>query len=92
MTDEEITKHRFIGNGDNFIKDVAAGFTFNAEPVKNELAQFKAIEGKYYSAIFNGMVDPETYLEKFKSEGGDLLKKIQNELQKQLDAYVAKSK
>lgn len=92
VPDENIVKYRFIGDGDNFIKDVAAGFTFNAEPVKNELAQFKAIEGKYYSAIFNGMVDPVEYLAKFKAEGGTLLKKIQDELQKQLDAYTAKSK
>ncbi len=91
-SEESVKKLKFIQNGDNFIKGAEAGFTFNSEPVKNEIAQFNAIAAKYYSVIFNGMVDTDEYMAKFKKEGGDVLKKVQDELQKQLDAHVAKSK
>lgn len=88
-TDEQVEYLNNLGSADYFIKDVTAGFTFNADPVKNEIAQYNAVEGTYYSAIMNGVVDPDQGLADLKAKGGDLLKKIQVELQKQVDAYIA---
>ncbi|MCC3371637.1 extracellular solute-binding protein [Cohnella sp. REN36] len=90
-TDEETLKYnRFIAQADNFTKDVMTGFTFDPTPVKNEVAQFSAIQAKYYNGLFNGALDLEDYFAKFKAEGEAPLKKIQNELQKQVDAFLAK--
>jgi hypothetical protein len=38
------------------------------------------------------VVDPDEGISKLKSQGGSLLKTIQVELQKQVDAYIAKNK
>jgi len=90
-TDEETQKYsQFITKDDNFTKDILTGFTFDPTPVKNEVAQFSTIQAKYYSGLFNGALDPDQYFAKFKAEGEAVLKKIQNELQKQVDAYLAK--
>jgi putative aldouronate transport system substrate-binding protein len=89
--DEETRKYnQFITQADNFTKDIMTGFTFDSTPVKNEVAQFSTIQAKYYNGLFNGALDPEEYFAKFKSEGEAPLKKIQNELQKQVDAFMAK--
>jgi putative aldouronate transport system substrate-binding protein len=71
-----------------FVKDVTAGFSFNAEPVKNEIAQYQGIEGKYYPALMNGVLDPAATMAQFKSEAAPLLKKIQDELQTQVNAFL----
>lgn len=90
-TDEETLKYnRFIAQADNFTKDVLTGFTFDPTPVKNDVAQFSTIQAKYYNGLFNGALDPDEYFAKFKAEGEAPLKKIQNELQKQVDAFLAK--
>lgn len=91
-TDDQVKLLDNLGSADYFIKDVTAGFTFDAEPVKNEIAQYNAIEATYYSAIMNGVVDPDEGISKLKAQGGSLLKTIQVELQKQVDAYIAKNK
>jgi len=90
-TDEETQKYKqFIKQADNFTKDIMTGFTFDPTPVKNEVAQFATIQAKYYNGLFNGALDPDEYFAKFKTEGEVVLKKIQNELQKQVDAFLAK--
>jgi putative aldouronate transport system substrate-binding protein len=38
----------------------------------------------------NGVLDPTSTLAQFKSEAGPLLKTIQNELQKQINAFLKK--
>ncbi len=90
-TDEEetIKKKDFIKDGNNFTPDILTGFSFNSEPVKNEISQFNAIQSKYYSILFNGVGDPDGYFEKFRKEGQDLLAAIQQELQKQIDDFLA---
>jgi putative aldouronate transport system substrate-binding protein len=85
-----IAMQRLIADSSYFVKDVTAGFSFNSEPVKNEIAQYQGIEGKYYPALMNGVLDPAATLAQFKSEAAPLLKKIQEELQKQLNAFLAK--
>ncbi len=80
---------RFCQKAENFTTDILAGFNFDATPVQNEIAQFNAIESKYTVAILDGVVDPTVYLAKFKDEAGGFVKKIQIELQKQIDAFLA---
>ncbi|MBB6672959.1 extracellular solute-binding protein [Cohnella nanjingensis] len=90
-TDEETRKYnQFIAQADHFTKDIMTGFTFDPTPVKNEVAQFSTIQAKYYNGLFNGALDPDEYFAKFKAEGEAPLKKIQNELQKQVDAFLGK--
>ena len=81
--------NQFIGVADNFTADVLTGFTFDSAPVANEVSQFNAIRDKYISALGNGVVDPESTFEKYKSEAYDISKKIQAEYQKQIDAFLA---
>jgi putative aldouronate transport system substrate-binding protein len=90
--DNAIAMQKLIAQADYFVKDVTAGFSFNAEPVKNEIAQYQGIEGKYYPALMNGVLNPASTLAKFKSEAAPYLKKIQDELQKQVNAFLAKKK
>ncbi|MDO3411796.1 extracellular solute-binding protein [Saccharibacillus sp. CPCC 101409] len=90
-SDEETLKYnQFITQDDNFTKDVMTGFTFDPTPVKNEVAQFSTIQAKYYNGLFNGALDPDDYLTRFKAEGADILKKIQTEFQRQVDEFLAK--
>ncbi|MCL6457403.1 MAG: ABC transporter substrate-binding protein, partial [Gorillibacterium sp.] len=85
-----IEHFKFNANADNLITSVLTGFSFNPEPVANEVSLYNAIEDKYYTALFNGVMDPTETWNKLKSEGGDYLKKIQIELQKQIDEFLKK--
>lgn len=71
-------------------KSPGLGFTFNAEPVKTEVAALVNVGKEYDPALDTGSVDPEKtlpkYTEKLKAAGLD---KIQAEKQKQLDAFLA---
>ncbi|WP_088833859.1 DUF3502 domain-containing protein [Paenibacillus tyrfis] len=89
--DEETKKlNKWTADAGNFTIDKLSGFTFNNAPVSNEISQYTSMEAKYYSALFNGVVDPESYWAKFKAEAAPLAKKIQLEEQKQIDAFLAK--
>jgi putative aldouronate transport system substrate-binding protein len=83
-----IAMQKLIADASYFVKDVTTGFSFNAEPVKNEIAQYQGIEAKYYPALMNGVLDPAEALAKFKAEAAPTLKKIQVELQRQVDEYL----
>ncbi|WP_239619129.1 ABC transporter substrate-binding protein [Cohnella mopanensis] len=87
--DDTMNANNFIKDSDNFTKDILTGFTFDSAPVKNEIAQYGAVQAKYYAGIFNGVLDPDKIWEKFKSEGAAPLKKIQTELQTQIDTFLA---
>jgi putative aldouronate transport system substrate-binding protein len=87
-----IELNKFTGVADNFTKDILTGFTFDSSPVVNEIAQFNTIRDKYVTSISNGVVDPVQTWEKYKGEGAPLAKKIQEELQKQIDAFLASQK
>ncbi|WNR42825.1 ABC transporter substrate-binding protein [Paenibacillus roseipurpureus] len=69
------------------------GFSFDAEPVKAELAQAKTVTDKYILALAYGMIDVDSTLatmnKELKAAGMD---KIIAEKQKQLDAWVAANK
>lgn len=69
------------------------GFSFDAEPVKAELAQAKTITDKYLLGLAYGMLDVDSTLatmnKELKAAGMD---KIIAEKQKQLDAWAAANK
>lgn len=88
--EEVIELNKFLRKADHFEKDILTGFEFVSEPVANEIAKYNTIEAKYFTAIFNGVVDPDEYWAKFKEEAAPTLKIIQDELQKQIDAFLAK--
>lgn len=87
-----IEMQKLIAKSSYFVKDVTAGFSFDSQPVKNEIAQYQGIEGKYYPALMNGVLDPAATLTKFRSEAAPLLKKIQEELQKQVNDFLKAGK
>ena len=68
---------------------VALGFTFNPDPVKNELAQVSAVVKEFGEPLIFGMVDPAAaypeFLQKLQEAGLDT---IITEAQTQLDAWA----
>jgi putative aldouronate transport system substrate-binding protein len=89
---DETTKklNKWTFDSSNFSIDKLSGFTFDNAAVSNEISQYISIEAKYYSALFNGVIDPDQSWAKFKAEAAPLAKKIQVEEQKQIDAFLAK--
>ncbi|MCD9020723.1 ABC transporter substrate-binding protein [Cohnella silvisoli] len=85
-----IEHYKFNANADNLIASALTGFSFNPEPVANEVSLYSAIEDKYYSSLFNGVTDPTETWNALKAEGEGYLKKIQIELQKQIDEFLKK--
>jgi putative aldouronate transport system substrate-binding protein len=84
---------KFREFNDRGISSPALGFTFNAEPVKSEIAAVDNVNKQYVGALYTGTVDAEGYLQEFiqkQKEAG--LDKIIAEKQKQLDAYLAAKK
>lgn len=79
-----------LRDADSFTKDILTGFEFDSSAVQNDLSQYNTVEAKYYPALFNGVLDPEETLKKFEAEAGPSLKRIQQELQRQIDAFLAK--
>ena len=66
------------------------GFSFNPEPVKNELAQISAVMDEFIPSLMTGSVDVESTLaqlnEKLDQAGAA---KVQAEIQSQLDDWKA---
>ena len=89
---ETIALNKFTANGDNFTPSKLSGFTFDSAPVANEIAQLNTIRDKYMDPIYSGVVDPDSYWSKYKSEGEAAVKKIQTEMQKQIDTFLAAKK
>lgn len=75
------------------VKSPGLGFSFDAEPVKTEIAAVTNVSKQYEAAIRTGSVDPDVkiaeYLAKQKAAGVD---KIIAEKQKQFDAFLAANK
>ncbi len=81
---------KYIEFDERAIKAPNYGFTFDAEPVKNEVAAVNNVFSKYESTLYCGAVDPVEYvpmaLEELEAAGID---KVIAEAQKQLDAFRA---
>ncbi|OCT12827.1 ABC transporter substrate-binding protein [Paenibacillus pectinilyticus] len=82
-----------IDNNKNAIKSKALGFSFNSEPVKNEITALNNVTDQYKKGLESGTLDPADKLQEFrtklKAAGID---KVVAEKQKQLDAWAAESK
>ncbi|MCA0755771.1 ABC transporter substrate-binding protein [Paenibacillus sp. N4] len=72
------------------IKSKALGFSFNSEPVKNEMTALKNVTDQYQKGLETGTLDPAEKLPEFraklKAAGID---KVIAEKQKQLEAWAA---
>ncbi|WP_176835476.1 MULTISPECIES: extracellular solute-binding protein [unclassified Paenibacillus] len=69
-------------------------FKLNITPIKNELAQYDAVRNEYELALYSGASDNwenthTAMLDKMKKAG---LPKIMEEIQKQVDAYLAENR
>lgn len=75
------------------IKSKALGFTFNSEPVKNEVIALKNVTDQYAKGLESGTLVPADKLPEFraklKAAGID---KVITEKQKQLDTWAAANK
>lgn len=75
------------------VKSPALGFSFNSEPVKNEIAAVNNVNKQFRPVLTAGTADPgemiPKYQEKLKAAGID---KIIAEKQKQLDEFLANNK
>lgn len=66
------------------------GFTFNSQPVQNEVAACSNIQEKYMASLMTGSVDPDETLPKLLDELNNAgYQDIKAELQKQIDEYLA---
>lgn len=67
-----------------------AGFTFNAEKIKTEMAQVQAVGDKYYVPLQHGVIkDVEKEVEKYYKEVQDAgLEKIREEVRKQIEEFL----
>jgi len=84
---------KFKAYNDSVVKSPVLGFLFNADPVKNELAQIANVNKQYFNAIVSGGVDPDKYipeyLDKLKKAGSE---KVIAEKQRQFDEFMAAKK
>lgn len=76
---------------ENAFSSPALGFTFNTEPVQNQVAACSNIETKYTASLLTGSVDPNEVVPKMLDELNkagyqDIIKEAQN----QLNAYLGK--
>ena len=75
---------------DFFTSSVLSGFSFNSEPVSNQVSQYNVALQKYWFAIQNGAVDPEEGMKLFREEAYDAVTAICAEMQRQIDAYLGR--
>lgn len=75
---------------ENATPSVLLGFTFNIEPVINEIANVNAIWNKYEADLLNGVNPPKEEVAKIMKEMKAVgLDKIQKEAQKQVNEFKA---
>jgi putative aldouronate transport system substrate-binding protein len=89
-SDVEMTKYSM--NAKNFIPDKIVGFNFDPTPVNNEIAQFNSLAAEYTTPFLVGALDFDQNFEAFKQKGAPITKKIQVELQKQIDLFLKNKK
>ncbi|MGO4108652.1 ABC transporter substrate-binding protein [Paenibacillus sp. YAF4_2] len=70
----------------------ALGFTFNAQPVKTQVAALVTVRNKYIAGLETGAIDPSKAAEFQKKEKANGLDKVIAEKQKQLNAFLAAKK
>lgn len=89
LPEEVIALNKWQRDPANFQTDILAGFTFDPSPVANEVAQLSNASVEFYDPIVMGVLEPNEGLAKFKEVAYEVVKKVQAEYQKQLDAFLA---
>ncbi|GMK42486.1 ABC transporter substrate-binding protein [Paenibacillus sp. CCS19] len=78
---------------DTYKKNVLAGFTFDQEPVKNEIAKCTTVMDKYLPFLLSGFGDVNENLSKMNKDLKDSgVEKIKEELKNQINAFLAQKK
>ncbi|MDQ0110595.1 ABC transporter substrate-binding protein [Paenibacillus harenae] len=84
----QYTEYQF--KPDTYQKHVLAGFTFDPEPVKNEMAKCNTVMDKYLPFLLSGFGDVEENLAKMNKDLKDSgVDKIKEELKNQINAFLA---
>lgn len=69
------------------------GFSFDASNVENEISACTNVNEKYVSGLMNGLLNPDEYYDQYVKELEDNgLQAIVDEMQKQLDQWIADNK
>jgi putative aldouronate transport system substrate-binding protein len=70
-----------------------AGFTFDQEPVKTEIAKCNTVTAKYLPMLLSGFGDVNDNLSKMNKDLKDSgVDKIKEELKNQINAFLAQKK
>lgn len=90
VTDGADIYQKIVDYNNTAVVSKALGFTFDSEPVADEVAAVTNVRNKYYKALVVGAVDPDEYLPKLLEEMDDAgMQDIIAESQKQLDEFLA---
>ncbi|MGL4624836.1 MAG: ABC transporter substrate-binding protein [Culicoidibacterales bacterium] len=94
LENEPVTKwEEFVEFNNSGITSPALGFKFDPTPVQTEVAAFRNVLDEFGAPLNTGTVDTTDYLkklnDKLKSSGID---KVKEEMQRQLDEWVAENK
>lgn len=93
QTEAVINNIKWARDAKNFIPDVLIGFTFDSSPVANEVAQLNSFFSQYYLPLAVGAIDTDKYFTEFKTKADPVIKKVQAEMQQQIDTFLkAKTK
>lgn len=77
-------------NPDWFTKSVTTGFGYDPSNVQTEISIYNSAVAQYWYAIVDGTIDPEEGMAAFKAAAYDAVLAIQQDMQAQLDAYLAR--
>lgn len=84
---------RFEEYNASAIESPLKGFFFDSKPVKSEIAAMENVVSQYKKDLLFGRVDPDVvlpeFLQKLKDVGSE---KVQAEMQKQYDEFLASKK
>ncbi|MBB6734689.1 ABC transporter substrate-binding protein [Cohnella zeiphila] len=88
---EQLQKdYEYEFNPASYKKNVLAGFTFDQEPVKNEIAKCNTVTAKYLPMLLSGFGDVNDNLSKMNKDLKDSgVEKIKAELKNQINAFLA---
>ncbi len=92
LAEDVIALNKWQRNPANFTTDILSGFTFDPAPVANEIALLSNARTELWEPIIVGLMEPNEGLAKFKDKSYATVKKVQDEFQKQLDAFLASKK
>jgi putative aldouronate transport system substrate-binding protein len=88
LPQEIIDMNLWTQNAENYIPDILTGFSFDAAPVANEIAQLNATAVELFNPIRHGAFDFDQSWANYKEKAAPLAKAIQQELQQQIDRFL----